>query len=124
MKIREAYEIMQEASGIKVGDKVRCLRHFESNEMGSQATGSKGNSPFLAKKQIVDDGAIGIVEGFYESHVWVMFDSKYRGGWNIPFFVLEVIEPAKTIEVKYFCDGKDITDSISEETKQNLHKGE
>lgn len=27
----------------------------------------------------------------------------------------------KKIEVRYFCDGQDITDSVSDETKRNLH---
>ena len=37
------------------------------------------------------------------------------------FIHTNCLEPAdKKIELRYFCDGKDVTDSISDETKQNL----
>ncbi len=117
MGIKEAYKVMQKASGIKVGDKVRCLRHFIDEELGSSCSSSKLQSQ---KSAFIDKGATGIVSSECSGHLWVSCGRDYGGSWAFPFFVLEVVEPAKEIEVRYFCEGKDVTDSISNETKKNL----
>lgn len=117
MNLQKAYKVMQKASRIKVGDKVKCLRHFEENEMGCYCMGSNKDSH---KRLFVDDKATGVIVEIGERHIEVDCGHEYLDTWQFPFFALEVTEPVKTIEVKYFCDGKDVTDSISEETKRNL----
>ena len=48
----------------------------------------------------------------------VLITDNKGGFWFVP---MEFLEPAdKEIEVKYFCNGEDVTDSISEETRRNL----
>ncbi len=43
------------------------------------------------------------------------------GGRNYFFVQSDLCESVdKKIEIRYFCDGKDVTDNISEETKRNL----
>lgn len=119
MDLKEAYRVMQEASGIRVGDKVKCLRHFGKNELGSTVS----TSDLFKKRSFVDDGSVGTVSAITNSTVTVECGEKYGYGWTFPFFVLEVIEKAKTIrcETRYFDENnKDVTGKISEETKRNL----
>lgn len=112
MDVKEAYRVLQKASGIKVGDRVRVLRTNVDNELGSSLSGH-------TTADLDIGGREGIVQIVGVNGIWVKM-SKTKRSYCMPFFVLEVIEPAKTIEIKYFCDGEDVTDSISAETKRSL----
>ncbi len=85
-KLREAYKTMQEACGLKVGDRVRVLRKFSSYEMGS--------SPFWNEAGRMSEtiGNEYNITSFYESSIGL------SSGWSYPFFVLEKVEdtPAPT----------------------------
>jgi hypothetical protein len=114
MDIKEAYRVMQKASGIKVGDKVKCIRHFKGGESGSNCEASDWNYP---KKQRVDNGEVMIVDGFGNGHI-------SADGYSFPFFALEVVEPAPAIEVTVKINGEEKDPScLSEETWKNLQKG-
>ena len=113
MDIKEAYKVMQRASGIKVGDRVRVLRTNRQEELGTDA-------PFHSQSELDRSGTEGVVLKMYSSEINLKMDSGKC--FNMPFFVLEIIESAKVIELKYFCDGEDVTDSISDETKRNLQE--
>ena len=121
MKVEEAYTVLQKESGIGIGDKVRVLRRFKGSEMGCESTGWNSCN---TKARFVDDKAVGIIDGIQSRYLLVSMGSEYRSDtWSFPFFVLEVIEKAKTItKVVTFIDetGKDVTDQISAETKRNL----
>ncbi len=107
MDIKEAYQTMQEASGIKKGDKVRCLRHFKDNEMGSSSWDSKYTGQ---KAAFVDSKAIGIVSNTIVSRsISVTYGAEGRHG-TFPFFVLEVVEPAKE-EKMITVDGQEYSES-------------
>jgi len=112
MATENAYNVMSKRSGIKVGDRVKVLRRFSSYEMGCHAI-----------HDISKDNAVGKVFTVTRVHRDGDIRLDTSGCYDyFPFFVLEIIESVKTIEVRYFCDGKDITGSISEETRRNLHK--
>jgi len=124
MNINEAYQVMQTAwvkeFNVRVGDKVRCIRHFGRNELGSCASGSKNLG---LKALFIDDKAVGVIAKINSDHIDVNCGEKYYYGWNFPFFVLEIVERSKVIrkEVRYFDENNnDITDKISDETKANL----
>lgn len=91
MNVREAYIVLQRASGIKVGDKVRCLRHFEKKEMGS----SIDHSRHTQKAAFIDDKAVGVITEVDETSLWVNCGSDYGCGWSFPFFALEIVGPVK-----------------------------
>jgi len=116
MDIKKAYIVMQDKYGIGVGDKVKVLRYPKSYEMGWNC--EPGGKSIVGETCIVK--AIQDQSG-------IQLDSGNKCiFWWYPFFCLEIIEKAKVIrkEVRYFDEtGKDVTDSISEETKQNLEKG-
>ena len=113
MDIKEAYRVMQEASGIGVGDKVRVLRVANMGEMGWMNSWARDMDETIGHEGVVE--AVG-------SDVRVNIKTRVSEIRCYPFFVLEVIEKAQAIELRYFCDGKDVTDKISTETKNNLKK--
>ncbi len=118
MKIEEAYKTMQEASGIKVGDKVKVLRANERDELGS-------NTCYHTESELDYNGRDGVVIGIDSNGVSIELPTGRI--YRIPFFVLEVVEKAKIIrkEVRYYDENnKDVTDQLSELSKQNLSKGE
>ena len=78
MNIKEAYEVMQKASGIKKGDKIKILRTSIEDEMGycGCSTSEVGEIEKVTRTQ----GEDGIqIDGYF---------------WY-PFFILEVVEKAK-----------------------------
>ena len=113
MGIKEAYIVMQKASGIKVGDTCRILRPNSSNELGSET--------FFHTKEEIECHPVGVVGVIKKQAIVLDFSDGH--GFVIPFFVLEVVESAKVIRrVVTFIDedGKDVTSEISDETKSNL----
>ena len=115
MDIEEAYQVMQEASGIKVGDRVRVLRPHRTHEMGYRGGNYYPENVGFEAEVLDMCGTDGV-------H---LARSAPSGNRFFPFFVLEVIEPAHTIraETKWYDEnGKDVTDTISEETKRNHRK--
>jgi hypothetical protein len=84
MNIEEAYKVMQNNCGIKIGDKVRVLRKAEDNEMGW----SNGWCDFMD----IYVGKVGKAMGSSLDYngLSVKFDD---GEWYyFPFFVLEKVE--------------------------------
>lgn len=78
LDIKEAYKVMQEASGIKVGDRVKVLRKAEDCEMGWEYGWLGSMDERIGEVLFVDgikDNAVRTNKGYF------------------PFFVLEVIEP-------------------------------
>ena len=112
MDIEEAYRVMQEASGIKAGDMVRVLRKAESYKMGWANSWCEKMDDSIGECFMVDGIPLNANIGIRLRHG--------IGRFTFPFFVLEIVEPTKTIELRYICDGEDVTDDISEETKRNL----
>ena len=84
--LQAAYLTMQNACGIKVGDKVKVLRKAEDNEMGW-----KNNWSESMNKYINDD----IYSVAHINELGIHLDT-YRA---FPFFVLEKIESASTEEM-------------------------
>ena len=92
MNIKEAYEVMQKASGIEVGDKVRVLRKFKNYEMGFKCIyGSAAGVKIGSELEVKKVGTEGI---------------KLIGGDQFPFFVLEIVEKHKD-EKMITIDGKE-----------------
>ncbi len=117
MDVQEAYRVLQATSGIGIGDRVNVLREFRKREMGSTCEQWNLNST----KSLMQDCECE-VRSLQTGHVNLTKVGE-SGIYSFPFFVLEVIEPAKTItKVVTFIDqdGKDVTDKISAETKRNI----
>lgn len=110
MDIQEAYQVMQEASGIKVGDRAKVLRTFKTYEMGCNVLWFKDKANFVGQTFPVTKVCRHYIE----------LDTGNLNCVQFPFFVLEIVEPAKNIEVRFMCDGEDVTEKISDETKRNL----
>ena len=107
MNIREAYKVMQAASGIKEGDKVKVIRSAEQGEMGWYDG--------LDYSTRLHD-AIG--QTFIVTCVtreWI----RLKCALYAPFFALAVVEKAP-ISHTITIDGKDI--EISDESYENLKK--
>lgn len=109
MNINEAYRVMQEASGIKVGDKVKVLRKAKNSEMGWGNAWVEEMDKTIGRTFLVIE---------IEKQAGIQLDLNLC--LDFPFFVLEVVEPVKEIKIRFFCDGKDVTDEISDKTKRNL----
>lgn len=79
-KLEEAYLVMQEASGIKIGDTVKVLRKADFHEMGWLNSWASIMTENIGKKLIVNsiNGSNGI----------------YLEGQCYPFFVLEKVKSA------------------------------
>jgi len=95
MKVEEAYEVMQAASGIKVGDRVRALRGFKSREMGTSLTSP---IPSGDRERFLINKASGIVTGMGSNYIVVDCGPSYGREWAYPFFIFEIVEAARTIE--------------------------
>jgi len=81
MNTEEAYLVMQGASGIKVGDKVKVLRKADSQEMGWGPAWTRSMDACVGQTYMVCsiNGDQGIC---------------LSCGWSFPFFVLEKVESA------------------------------
>ena len=103
MDIREAYTVMQAASGIEVGDKVRVLRRAKSREMGWE--GFWRPRMDFALNEVMEVTRFNSAGGL-----------ELGLGFYYPFFVLELVEKAtSTITLfgkKY--NVSDIQDRIKE----------
>lgn len=102
MDIKEAYRVMQKASGIEVGDTVRVIRRFKEGEMGSPVATCN------SKNSAADDRITGEVKSSTNTAINVQCGQSYGGLWHFPFFALEVVEknkPEKMVDV----DGKKIS---------------
>ena len=115
MNIKEAHQVMQKASGIRVGDKVRVLRSAKRGEMGSY----DGIDYTEAYKTAI--GKIFEVQDMAEGDVnWIQLrTASPQRSLFVPFFVLEVIKPAeKMIEI----NGKQWSEStIAEALKKHAN---
>lgn len=81
----KAYIECQEASGLKVGDKVKVLRIVEDHEDGW----TNGWVPEM-------DSMVGTICTITSINEFggVSLSGKGRGNWGFPFFVLEKVPPA------------------------------
>ncbi|KKM61557.1 hypothetical protein LCGC14_1530490 [marine sediment metagenome] len=86
MDIEKAYDVLQAASGIEVGDRVRVLRTNKHYELGSRAVAH-------SMKEL-EGGRAGIVSRIDEGRIIVDMDNGVNV-WHLPFFVLEVIKKAE-----------------------------
>jgi len=117
MNKKEVYIALQaewvRLNNVKVGTKVRVFRPNDNGEFGSDACNhSQGEIDRMSTdlptvKRIVSD------------KVWIDHGAIYD--WAMPFTCLEVV-PDNEIYVRYFCEGKDVTNELSEESKKNLRK--
>lgn len=118
MDIKLAYKIMQEASGIKVGDRVKILRNFGENELGSSVVDGRIEGD---KQKAIKDRVTGTVTEVLDSHLWVDCGRKYSGCWAFPFFVFEVVEKAKS-ENMIKVDGKEYSEATLKKMIQQYTK--
>jgi len=93
MNVYEAYLIMQDASGIGVGDTVKVLRGAESCAMGWDNTWDMNMDKRIDREAVVTsiNGNRGV---------------SLRGPYSYPFFVLDIVKKAEehhTISI----DGKE-----------------
>lgn len=100
VEVKEAYKIMQKASGIKVGDRVRLLRKVSGEgEMGWHEGWCGDMSDRVGK--------IGTVIDVRDHTIDVNIQASH---FTYPFFVLEVVEPAKE-EKMITVAGKEYSES-------------
>lgn len=85
MDIKQAYKVMQAASGIKVGDKVKVLRMAKDYEMGWREVWAATMDEMVDKSfkttRLTEQG--------------VYCANKHGNSYCFPFFVLEIVEKAK-----------------------------
>ena len=117
MDIQEAYRVMQEASGIGVGDMVRVLRTFKREEMGSDCRESNVNS---AKISML--GRICKVRAIESGSIDILADDI--GGYSFPFFALKIVEKANipTPDKMITIDGKEYSESTIKEALREYVK--
>ena len=108
MDIREAYQVMQEASGIKVGDTVKVLRTNISDELGSSTCQHTA-------EELERRGKLGIVKTVGQNLIIMITTSNEQ--YILPFFVLEVIEKAKN-ENMLTVNGKEYSESTLQKALQ------
>jgi len=80
MDIKEAYIVLQNASGIKKGDTVKVIRSYKSEELGNPCEWV----PHMDETV----GLTGVVRLVYPDYIVVWFES-IQDYWSYPFFVLE-----------------------------------
>jgi len=90
------YEAMQAETGLKVGDKVKILRASERGEWGWDVD---WNDSRMANTI----GQTGKIAMIHDRYISVYFDSGQQ--WGYPFFVLELIEPAKKLPLPIRLNG-------------------
>jgi hypothetical protein len=88
MDINEAYKVMQDASGIEVGDTVRVVRIARDYEMGWGC--------FWATSMDDTIGLEGEVIGVTDESIEVVMGEC--DDWHYPFFVLEIVEKKAVVE--------------------------
>lgn len=110
MNIKQAYKLMQDNSGLKVGDRVKVLRKAQNGEMGWDDTWSDEMDHLVGQDCIVDNISGSNIYVYYFGDEWA---------YVVPFFILEKIEVPlmlgdfKVEEYKggIIVDGKKFTDS-------------
>ena len=90
MNIREAYRVMQEASGFEVGDTVQMLRSFKSREMGCDIAWHDHYLKYI--------GAVGTVVDIDGSSICVRFPDV---SWFFPFFVYGLLKKSEPETFEY-----------------------
>lgn len=115
MNIKEAYQTMQAECGIEPGDKVKVVREFGKNEMGSRC--GKWNN---FKEKAGMQGRTVTVDYFGSGYINVLCGSAAHPGrvYEFPFFALELVEK-KPAEKMVDVDGKKISLSTVQEALRN-----
>lgn len=108
MNIEEAYRVMQENSGIEVGDKVRVLRKAKRHEMGWWNSWESSMDSSVGK--------VLTVLGVYDNGIRL---TDYSIKYKYPFFVLEIVEKHND-KKKVVIDGKEVW--LSKESFEALKK--
>jgi len=105
MNVQEAYNVLQENCGIKVGDQVRVLRIAKDDEMGWK----------LDWDEWMDEAIGNIYEVIEISPIDGILLNIDDNSWYFPFFVLEKIEgkdekilevTMQEVEDKFGCEVK------------------
>ncbi len=105
MDIKQAYAIMQKASGIEVGDEVKILRTAKRGEMGWY-----GLCDNTRMQKLNLGRTLKVTNIAYGEHGYIELKSYNGGRTFVPFFVLEIIEKAKK-EKMITIDGKEFSES-------------
>ncbi len=117
MDKKELYKAMQalwvEENDVRVGDKVRVLRPHRSYELGSIGAAHD-------EEELLRRGKEGVVNDIGRGYVQIALAQDDH--FLLAFHQLEIVDQPRdpVITVKYFKDGKDVTDQISPDTKRNL----
>lgn len=121
-KIQEAYQTLQaewvRVNDVQAGDSVRILREHEGRELGSKCCNH-------SLRYLNDVGREGVIRSIYGDYINVKLASN-GNSCCVGFHHLEITDQPRetTIEVRkedrYYKDGVDVTDQISDETKRNL----
>ena len=111
MDIKDLYRAMQEHCGIEVGDKVRPVRKFEPDEMGSNQCGWDCDGE---KMEMVNKRLPFVVSRICSHSI----KSKKH---SYPFFALELVEKAKKEEM-IEVDGKEYSTSTIKKALQEYVK--
>lgn len=125
-KKQELYKQMQavyvEENDLRVGDKVRVLRHIDRDELGSRVMPTKKGDR-CTKSRFVDDKAVGIIESLCCDCVEVNCGYEYNHDWQFPFHVLEIVDQPRdpVITCKFYTeDGKEV--KMSPDSARNFHE--
>ncbi len=126
MEKQELYKKMQavyvEENDLRVGDKVKVLRHFAEDELGFGEAGST-----CSKEKTALVGHVWPIHQIVNN--WIRLDSKDETGWCFaaPFFVLEIVDQPRDPEVicKFFAkdaEGKLVEYEMSPDSARNYHE--
>ena len=113
---REAYKVLQKTWDIEVGDNVKVLRTFRTNEFGCNACWKDHKGLIGQSFKVTYVGENSVALDIPTSSA----DSAYN---LFPFFVLEKVGPAIEITLKVNGETRKLKD-ISEETLLRIRKGE
>ena len=126
--IKDCYQVMQNACGIKVGDRVRLLRIAKSYEMGWPSAWPGLWDEDLVK-QLIE--RIATVKSINSTGIYIFFDNTMFGAY-VPWFVLEKIEEPKVNSIfisirKESCSDRQViefkaTNAITEEIERIIRE--
>ena len=109
---------------MKVGDKIKIRDYSYGFGVYGGKFCSTGYIKFAGVLTVIRTGlyamknADGTTHGeFYQQNDLLVTDGK-GNFWFVQSRFCELVD--KEVKVRYICDGKDVTSSISEETKRNL----
>ncbi|KKL77169.1 hypothetical protein LCGC14_2037550 [marine sediment metagenome] len=112
MELREAYCVMQAASGIEKGDTVRVIRTTKKDEMGYNG------SPTNCVKTVSTVIEVQEADGIELRNTDI---PASHGTYWFPFFALEIVEKAKP-EKMITINGKDWSEKTIAEALRNHAK--